>query len=182
MQATVSRTTALEGLDVEHAAVRELIEALTNEEMTRPDTIQYGLYADQQLSFQDLLAHLITYEAYALEAIEAWKRGEKHWIVDAMLSPSRSRDVHYSGIEDRRGQSLGETLEEWERTQANLVEAIGNLSDEEWYSLAPYTVSTPTDLGGIMEIILVAPPRPVYRHLPVHIPDPQVYIRRLQSG
>ena len=76
MLATINREIAIRELDIEHKAVRDLIDTLAEEEMTRPDTIEYGLYWDQQLSFKDLLAHLITYEAYSLEAIEAWKRGD----------------------------------------------------------------------------------------------------------
>jgi hypothetical protein len=180
MRATVDRDTALELLDEEHSAVRALIDELTDEEKTRPDTIEYGLYPDQELSFKDLLAHLICYEAYALEAIDAWRQGEKHWISDAMRSPARSREVHYEGIECRRPMSLEAVLEEWERTQGNLMAAIRSIGDEAWRSPAPYPTSEPTDLGGMLEAILVAPPRPMYRHLPVHIPDSDTYVRKLR--
>ena len=37
-----------------------------------------------------------------------------------------------------------------------------------------------SDLGGMIEDILVLPPRPMYRHLPVHIPDAARYIRSLR--
>jgi hypothetical protein len=181
MLATVGRDVALEKLNIEHIAVRSLIDELNDEEKLRPDTIEYGLYPDQELSFKDLLAHLICYEAYSLEAIDAWKRGEKHWIIDAMQSPSEGRRVHYAGIEDRRGKSWAEVLDEWERTQSGLMDAIGHLSDEEWKSPAPFPTSTPLDLGGMLEIILVAPPRPVYRHLPVHIPDTLAYVNKLRG-
>lgn len=181
MKATVSRATALQQLELEHAAVRELINALTEEEMMRPDTIEYGLYSDQELSFKDLLAHLITYEAYSIEAIDAWKRGEKHWIIDAMQSHTGGIRVHYGGIECRRAMSLAQVLDEWKQTQADLMNAIRNLSDLEWQEQSPFPANHPTDLGGILEIILVAPPRPVYRHLPVHIPDSQAYIRKLHQ-
>lgn len=180
MLATTDRQTALRLLGIEHAAVRALIEELTDEEKTRPDTIQYGLYADQELSFKDLLAHLMTYEAYALEALAAWKRGEKHWITDAMRSARGSMQVHYSGIEERSATPLHSILEEWEATQANLMAALRSLTDDEWYTPAPYPDREPSDLGGMLEAILVAPPRPPYRHLPVHIPDPDVYIRSLR--
>lgn len=181
MQAKEDRSTALRLLAVEHQAVRDLINELSDEEMTRPDTIEYGLYADQELSFKDLLAHLITYEAYSIEALDAWKRGEKHWITDAMRSAQGSKEVHYGGIEDRRSKTLAEVLAEWEQTQADLMAALENLSDDEWHSPAPYADREPTDLGGMLEAILVAPPRPPYRHLPVHIPDVAAYIRQMRG-
>jgi hypothetical protein len=180
MKATASRETTLKQLAIEHDEVRALITALTEDEMTRPDTIEYGLFADQELSFQDLLAHLITYEAYAIETIEAWLRGQKHPVIDAMLSPSAARRIHYAGIEDRRGRSLAQILQEWETTQANLMVAIERLSDVDWTGPAPFPSATPIDLGGALEIILVAPPRPLYRHLPVHIPNADAYLRKLR--
>jgi hypothetical protein len=182
MLATVNREVALRELEIEHNAVRALIEELTQAEMTRPDTIRYGLYADQELSFQDLLAHLITYEMFSVEAIDSWKHGEKHWSVEAMQSPAGSKRIHYAGIEDRREMSLDAVLDQWEDTQAALMEAIRGLTDDEWRGAALYPAAVPTDLGGILEVILVAPPRPVYRHLPVHIPDERAYVRSLRSG
>lgn len=180
MLATLSQETALEQLDIEHASVRDLINTLTDEEKTRPNTIRYGLYPDQKLSFKDLLAHLITYEAFTLEAVDAWKRGEKHFAIDAMQSEDSSRKIHYGGIEDRRGQSLAQTLDEWDQTQSALMAMIRKLTDADWHQPAPFPTDKPLDLGGVLEIILVAPPRPPYRHLPVHIPDSAAYIRSLR--
>lgn len=181
MLATISRQVAIEQLDIEHAAVRGLIQTLTPDEMTYPDTIQYGLYWDQELSFKDLLAHLITYEVYAVAAVQAWKRGEKHPVIDAMVSDSGSRAIHYGGIEDRQHLSLDAVLSEWEHSQAELMETIRGLSDADWHRRAPYPTTVPTDLGGVLEIILVAPPRPPYRHLPVHIPDIRAYVDAVRA-
>jgi len=180
MLASVDPMEALPLLRIEHQAVRELIDELTDAEMTRPDTIRYGLYSDQKLSFKDLLAHLICYEAYALEAIDAWHRGEKHWISDAMASPRESRRVHYAGIADRAACSLVEVVAEWEATQAALENFFVEVSCDTWRTLAPYPTNEATDLGGMLEAILVAPPRPMYRHLPVHIPDVDHYIQQLR--
>ncbi len=181
MLATIDRDTALRELDIEHAAVRSLIATLSEEEMTRLDTIRYGLYWDQKLSFKDLLAHLITYEAYTIQAVKAWASGEEHFAIQAMQSESSSRAIHYGGIEERQGQTLAETLNEWELTQEQLMTVINNLSDEDWQQTAPYTTDEPTNLGGIIETILVAPPRPPYRHLPVHIPDSETYVQALRG-
>ncbi|MEZ4671812.1 MAG: DinB family protein [Anaerolineae bacterium] len=180
MLATIDRQTAIQQLNIEHAAVRELINTLTPEEMTYPDTIRYGLYWDQKLSFKDLLAHLITYEVYSVEAVKAWSQGQSHPVTNAMLSESGGRAIHYGGIEDRRHLSLEEVLAEWERSQSELMTTIHRLTDADWHARAPYPTDVSTDLGGILEIILVAPPRPPYRHLPVHIPDTQVYIASLR--
>ena len=181
MLATIKRDKALEQLDIEHGEVRALTETLSREEMTRPDTIRYGLYWDQHLSFQDLLAHLITYEALSLEAVEAWRKGEKHPAIDAMQSESGGRKIHYGGIEQRRGCTLAQVLDEWESTQARLMDMLRGMSEAQWTERAPFATSEPLDLGGALEIILVAPPRPPYRHLPVHIPDIEAYLREMRG-
>lgn len=180
MLASVEREEALRLLKTEHDAVRALIAELTAEEMTIPDTIRYGLYSDQECSFKDLLAHLICYEAYSLEAIEAWQNGKKHWVIDAMDDYRESVKIHYRGIEDRREMSLQEVLDEWQETHSSLEDIFSKMTDEQWRESAPYATSEPTDLGGMLEPILVAPPRPMYRHLPVHVPNPEAYIRSIR--
>ena len=94
--------------------------------------------------------------------------------------PSRVREVHFGGIAERASCSLVEVLDEWQTTQAVLGQRLGELSEAEWRSPAPYPTDEATDLGGMLEAILVAPPRPLYRHLPVHIPDSEAYVRRLR--
>lgn len=180
MKATVGPQRAVELLRVEHNAVREIIDELSEEEMTRPDTIRYGMYADQRLSFKDLLAHLICYEALALAAMAAWQRGERHQAIDVMRSPARSHSLHYSGIADRSEHSLAQVLDEWERCHAGLEDAIAALDEDQWRSPAPWPEGEPLDLGGMVEEIIVTPPRPFYRHLPVHVPDSAEYIRSLR--
>ncbi|MCY4021715.1 MAG: DinB family protein [Chloroflexi bacterium] len=182
MLASVNREEALRLLKVEHAAVSRLINDLTDAEMTRRDTIRYGLYADQECSFKDLLAHLICYEALTLEAIAAWRAGEKHWVIDAVDDVRASRDIHYGGIADRARLSLEEQIDEYRQTSARLESALAEMLDEQWREPAFYPTRGGADLGGMIESIMVTPPRPMYRHLPVHIPDSKAYIRSLRQS
>ncbi len=181
MLATIARDAALQQLAIEHAAVRAMIDELSDEEMTRPDTIEYGLYSGQELSFKDLLAHLTTYEVLTLEALESWQRGKKHPAIDEIRSPPDQYRIHHAGIEDRRHLSLEDMLDQSISTQSTLTAALTQLSDRDWHTSAPFPTPTPLNLGGVIEIILVAPPRPPYRHLPVHIPDTAAYIRKLHG-
>lgn len=182
MRATIERTEALRLLGIEHGAVAALIDALTDEEMTRRDTIRYGLYYDQECSFKDLLAHLICYEALTLEAIAEWRRGAKHSVVDAVDDARASRDIHYGGIADRQHLSLSAQIDEYRQVSARLEATIADLSDGQWREPAPFTADAATDLGGMIESIMVMPPRPMYRHLPVHVPDSAAYIRSLRQS
>lgn len=180
MRATVEREEALRLLKIEHEAVGALINELTDEEMTRRDTIRHGLYYDQECSFKDLLAHLICYEIYTVEAIGKWQSGRKHWAIEAVKEPRRSREIHYSGIAEREQLSLDDQLEEYRRVSAALERLIAEMPEAEWRSAAPFAGADGTDLGGMIEGIMVLPPRPMYRHLPVHVPDAAGYIRSLR--
>jgi hypothetical protein len=171
---------ALRLLQVEHQAVAALMAELTDEEMQRRDTIQHGMYYDQECSFKDLLAHLICYEVYTLEAIGAWRDRHKHWAIEAVQDPRRGREIHYGGIADRAHLSLGEQLAEYRTVSQALEQAIGEMSDDDWRRAPSFALAGDSDLGGMIEGILVLPPRPMYRHLPVHIPDAARYVRSLR--
>ena len=181
MLATVKRAEALRLLKIEHGAVFALIEALRDAEMTRRDTIRHGLYADQQCSFKDLLAHLVCYEAVTLEAVASWRTGARHWILDAMDDPRENMKLHYGGIAERQQSSLAQQIGEYREVSAGLEALLAEMRDTEWQAAAPFATTMPLDLGGLIERVMVMPPRPMYRHLPVHIPDSAAYIRRLRS-
>lgn len=180
MRATVERAEALRLLKIEHQAVADLIAELSEEELTRGDTIRHGLYYDQECSFKDLLAHLICYEVYTLEALREWRAGQKHWAIDAVKDPRRGREIHYGGIDERAHLNLREQLEEYQRVSHELEMAIDTLSESDWRTAAPWAGGQGMDIGGMIEGIMVLPPRPMYRHLPVHVPDARAYIRSLR--
>ena len=182
MRATVTQNEVLRLLRIEHQAVYALIAALGDEEMTRGDTIRHGLYADQRCSFKDLLAHLICYEAFTLAAIDDWQRGCQHWVIDAVRDARQSRDIHYGGISERAGLSLNEQLDEYRRVSGALEERIAALSESDWCSEPAFAMSRAANLGGMIESVMVTPPRPMYRHLPVHVPDAADYIRSLRAS
>lgn len=180
MRATVEREEALRLLRIEHQAVAALIDELTDEEMIRRDTIQHGMYYDQECSFKDLLAHLICYEVYTVEAIREWRNGLRHWAIDAVRDPRRGREIHYGGIADRAQLSLAEQLVEYRAVSNALEREIGAMSAADWRSAPAFPMAEATDLGGMIEGIMVLPPRPMYRHLPVHVPDVARYIKSLR--
>lgn len=182
MRATVTQKEALRLLRTEHRAVAALIAALSDEEITRGDTIRHGLYADQRCSFKDLLAHLICYEAFTLAAIDDWEQGRQHWVIDAARDARQSRGIHYGGIAERAGTSLGEQLAEYKNVSAALEDRLAALSESDWRSEPTFAMSRACDLGGMIESIMVTPPRPMYRHLPVHVPDATDYIRSLRAS
>ena len=181
MLASIDPQAALHILrDDEHAAVYTLIDTLTVDEMTRPNTIEHGLYWDQQYAFKDLLAHMNAYEVHAIAALNAWRNGEKAPIVDDIRT--RGLEVHYASSEDRKHLSLHEMIDLYTDTANALEIEYANFKQEEWEQPAPFSTPRPMNLGGMLETIVVAPPRPMYRHLPVHIPNTEAYIKRLRRA
>ena len=181
MQASVVRNEALRLLKIEHLAVTELIDILSEEEMTRGDTIRYGLYYDQQCSCKDLLAHLICYEELTLEAVADWKTDAKHWVIDTVKDAHSSRDIHYGCIADREHLSLHTQIAEYRQVSTRLEQALEEMSDAQWHEPAPFAYSGNSNLGGMIESIMVTPPRPMYRHLPVHVPNTAAYIHSIRQ-
>ncbi len=180
MRATVSRDEALRLLKLEHQETRDLIAKLTDDEMIIPNTVRRHMYSDQNCSFKDLLAHLVCYEAYSVEAIEDWKIKAKHWAIDAMKDPIGGRDIHYNGILDRRSISLQEQIDEYNTVADKFEQILSDMTDDEWREEAFYPVDESTDLGGMIEDIMVVGPRPMYRHLPVHVPNADAYTASLR--
>ena len=90
------------------------------------------------------------------------------------------REIHYGGIGERAHLSLGEQLHEYRRVSQALEHAISKMSDADWRRAPSFASADEGDLGGMIEGILVLPPRPLYRHLPVHIPDAARYVRSLR--
>ncbi len=184
MLATVSLENARALLNTEHQDVKSLLDALTPEEMTRPDTIRHGLFWGQHWSFKDLLAHLTTYEALAVEAYHAWLRGERHACLNQVQTAQGSEDIHNGGVADRRHLSLQAMIDQWHENQRALTAVLEQLTEEEWQSPAPFATTDdhPYDLGGVFEAI-IAPVtrRPIYRHLPVHIPEHAEYLHQMRG-
>ncbi len=180
MLASVTREEALALLRTEHAEIRRIIDALTDEQMVQPDTVRHGLYPGESYAFKDLLSHLCHYEQLALAMVDAWHIGEIHTESERVWTDGYN--VHMESSAKRAHYALDEMLNEWDETQAALEAAFDEMSDAEWRAVAPYPTDEPTDLGGVLEKIIVAPPRPLYRHLPVHIPDPAAYIKRLRGS
>jgi hypothetical protein len=183
MLASVSLENARTLLDQEHQDVEALLGQLTAEEMNRPDTIKHGLFWGQQWSFKDLLAHLTTYETLAVEAYQAWTQGERHWSLDKVETSEGSEEIHNDGVASRRDLTLDEMIQQWTNQKDILMNTLAALDETQWRSTALFatTAQEPYDLGGVFEAI-IAPVtrRPIYRHLPVHIPDYAEYLNQLR--
>ncbi|MEL7236194.1 MAG: hypothetical protein AAGK74_16940, partial [Chloroflexota bacterium] len=137
-------------------------------------------------SFKDLLAHMNACEGHALEAYEAW---EQHREIHPIVADVRyrARDVHYASTADRAHLSLPEMIDRYLSTAEKLEQLYANMSGQMWNMPYPMPQRNPNaepvmgDVGGMLESIVVAPPRPLYRHLPVHIPDSDRYINRVRN-
>ena len=101
-------------------------------------------------------------------------------MIEAVKDPRRGREIHYGGITERAHLSLAEQLAEYRTISEALEGEIAAMSDDDWRAGPSFEAAADHDLGGMIEGIMVLPPRPLYRHLPVHVPDAAAYIRSLR--
>jgi hypothetical protein len=100
---------------------------------------------------KDLLGHLTSWEEYALDALAAWDRGERAPIDSLTWSVSTSR-INRQNVERKASWPMARVRRESERTFAELIEAIGSMSDARWRGPATPRGRRPLALrlGGIL--------------------------------
>jgi hypothetical protein len=153
-----SRRRAIALLVRQRAETREFLAAIPRRRMSTP-----GL-GGGDWSPKDLIGHLASWETFALEALAAWERGERAPIDDLQFSVSTAR-INAGNVERKAPWSLARVEREGARTHAQLLDAIGSLSDTRWR--APATPRGRRPLGARIGGILGGPRGP-FRHDEAH--------------
>lgn len=153
-----TRRQAIRSLERQRARTLDLVERLPRTALTRT-----GL-GGGEWSPKDLLGHLASWEEYALDALAAWERGERAPIDELQFSLSTSR-INRQNVERKAAWSVAKTRRSSERTFAELLEAIEELSDARWR--APVSRRGRRPLGLRLGGILGGPAGP-FRHDDAH--------------
>lgn len=170
----VSQAEAVATIEEGHARVGELLSGLNDDQIERPATIGGGDW-----SAKDLIAHLATWERFAVETIREWRRGEEPWIERAAFSAPATGKVDALNarfVEENRARSLVEVRAEADRIHAELVELVRSMPDDEWNSRAFYETSMGrrNRLSTLIGSLLGAPGRP-FGHAFAHLADLEAY-------
>jgi hypothetical protein len=153
-----TRTRAIRILEQDRDRTLELVERLPRDALTTP-----GL-GGGEWSPKDLLGHLASWEEYALDALAAWERGERAPIDELQFTLSINR-LNQQNVEGKSSWSLAKVRRDSERTHAELIAAMKQLSDARWRK--PATARGRRPLGRRLGGILGGPAGP-FRHDAAH--------------
>jgi hypothetical protein len=166
-----TREEAVATLGEGQAGLGALLDQLSEKELTAPATIGGGDW-----SAKDLIVHIRAWEAFALDAVREWRRGERPMIEDTFAGPTKVDELNAMVFEQQRDRSLDDVRREAELTHRSLVDEIERMSDEEWMAKAPYPTDKRRRLCELVGSVLGAPQRP-FGHAFAHLPDLQAYVK-----
>jgi DinB superfamily len=165
-QSVPARAEAIKILERDRRTTLELIRRLPARALTTR-----GL-GGGDWSPKDLIGHLESWEQHALDALDAWARGEPAPSAVALRSVGLNA-LNRAEVERKSRWSATRSLRSATDTHERLVAAIRSLPDDRW--LAPPTRRARRPLGASIGGILGGPSGP-FRHDAAHHPDLQEYV------
>jgi hypothetical protein len=167
MRVNLSQARALRTLEEEHESVRELAERLRDGDFERPATIGGGDW-----SAKDLLGHLTSWEEHALDALDAWRRGEPAPIQRALRAHGLNA-VNAENVAADRDRSSPTVRRRFDDVHRRLVTEIRSMPDTTWD--APPTTRSRRSLGHVLGGIVGGPDGP-FTHASAHLPHLRAYV------
>jgi DinB family protein len=170
-----TREDALATLEEGWGRVSELAGRVPDDEAVRRGTIGGG-----EWSAKDLLGHLATWEAFALDALSEWRQERRPYIDEILVRGDRAIDeLNEATVKDKLDLGLVEIRRGAEGTHSALVQAIRETSDEQWSAKAFYRTERRNRLNLLLGSILGAPQRP-FGHAFAHLPDLEAFVSSLR--
>ena len=121
---------------------------------------------------KDLIGHLESWEQHALDALDAWARGEPA-PSDVALRSAGLNALNLAEVERKSRWSAAKAVKSAAGTHERIVAAIRSLPDDRW--LAPATRRARRPLGRSIGGILGGPSGP-FRHDAAHHPDLRAFV------
>lgn len=164
----VAREQALATVDEGNRAVEALTAGLADDELARPATIGGG-----EWSAKDLLGHITQWEEFALEAIDAWRRGEAPFVE---ATPKGVDELNAAAVAAKADRPPEDIRTEAREVHERLVAAMRGISDDEWRSAPPFDAGDRRTLSEFLGGVLGAPKRP-FGHVDAHLADLEAFAR-----
>ena len=156
-------------LDEGHGRLNQLLDQLSEEEITLSATIGGGDW-----SAKDLVGHIASWEEIALETLGQWRARERPTIEDVFGQEAVDR---LNAEKHRRKAEM--PLDEVRRSAGNahsvLIRELESMDESEWREKAFYEAKRRSTLGALLGSVLGAPQRP-FGHAFAHIPDLEEYV------
>lgn len=172
----LTRAEAMRVLQEGQERLANALNELSEDQLIIPRTIGGG-----EWSAKDLIAHVRAWEAFALEALEQWREGERPSVEDTFTRSERIDELNAMVFEENRLRPPGEVKSEAERTHRTLLQEIEGMSDEQWLAKAPYPTDRRRRLGELLGSIMGAPQRP-FGHAFAHVPDLEAYVATVKPA
>jgi DinB family protein len=163
---TVSRAEAIRRLESGHARIETLLGSVSAQARTAPG-VGGGTWTPK-----DLVGHLASWEERALEALEAWSRGEPAPI--DRLFRSRSLSALNAGwVDEKTAWTWARARRHAAGVHTRIVTAILEMPEARWS--APATPRGRKPLGDRLGSILGGPAGP-FMHADAHVQSLQVVV------
>lgn len=165
----IARDDAVRLLEEQHAELGALFAELDADDFVRRGTIGGGDW-----SAKDLAAHMGIWEAFAVEAMDAFDRGERPAFEDRFTQPGGGDRVNDEGVRRFVDSPAPDVLARFEDLHRRVISAIGTTSDEGWTADYPYDPDDRT-LGDRVGSLLGSDAGG-FTHASAHLPDLRAYV------
>jgi DinB family protein len=156
---TVTRAEAIRRLESGHARIEELLAMVPARAKTIPG-VGGGTWTPK-----DLVGHLASWEERAIEALDAWSRGEPAPI-DRLLRSKALSSLNAGWVEEKSAWTWARTRRQAADVHARILDAIREMADSEWR--APATRRGRKPLGDRLGSILGGTDGP-FLHADAHV-------------
>ena len=164
-----TRDDAARLLEKQYAELAALFAELDEDAFVRRGTIGGGDW-----SAKDLAAHMGIWEAFAVEAMDAFGRGERPAFEDRFTDPGGGDRVNDEGVRRFLDTPASDVLGRFDDLHRRVISAIGATSDERWTADYPYDQEDRT-LGARVGSLLGSEAGG-FTHASAHLPDLRAYV------
>ena len=164
-----TRDDAVRLLEEQHAELAALFAQLDEDAFVRRGTIGGGDW-----SAKDLAAHMGSWEAFAVEAMDAFGRGERPAFEDRFTDPGGGDRVNDEGVRRFLDTPASDVLGRFDDLHRRVISAIGATSDEGWIAEYPFAPDDQT-LGDRVGSLLGSDDGG-FTHASAHLPDLRAYV------
>jgi hypothetical protein len=165
----ITRDDAVRLLEERHAELAALFAALDEDAFVRRGTIGGGDW-----SAKDLAAHMGIWEAFAVEAMDAFGRGERPAFEDWFTDPGGGDRVNDEGVRRFLDAPASDVLGRFDDLHRRVISAISATSDEGWAADYPYDPEDRTLADRVAS--LLGSEAGGFTHASAHLPDLRAYV------
>jgi hypothetical protein len=169
----ITREEALAALQEDQDRVDTLIGRLSDEQIGRRATLGGGDW-----SVRDLMGHLASWEARALEVLAAWSEQRPFQVLIGVRGVDELNARNVAAWRRKPSTRVGPDAQ---AIHARLVAAIAELTDRDWRSTLTMSTGRRHRLSTVLGSTLGGPDGP-FRHATAHLPDLQANVAEATGG